>query len=1174
MTERRYETMDGNEAAAYASYAFTEVAAIYPITPSSPMAEYVDSWAANGKKNIFGKPVKLVEMQSEGGAISAVHGAMEAGVLTSTYTASQGLLLMVPVMYRIAGQMKPGVIHVASRSVALHAYSIFAEHSDVMACRQTGYAILASSSVQQVMDLGAVAHLASIRSSVPFLHFFDGFRTSHEIQKIECLDYDELKDMVDWDAVEAFRKHALNPEHPVIRNSGQTPETFFQSREVCNVRYEKVPAVVEDYMDRMGKLTGREYRLFQYYGAADAEVVVTAMGSVAGTIRETVDYLNAEGAKVGFVEVHLYRPFSNAHFLGALPASAKTLVVLDRTKENGAMADPLFADICAALADSDRRVRILGGRYGLGGKDTDPTLIKAVFDNAASETPMNHFTVGIRDDLTHHSLPVGPQINLVPAGQMSCKFWGLGSDGTVGANKNSIKIIGDYTDLFVQAYFEYDGKKSGGVTKSHLRFGKTPIQSAYYVRHADFVACHKASYIGKYDMYAEVKPGGTFLLNCGWDEKELDERLPAACRRYLAENHVRLFTIDASSIAQELGMGNRTNTILQAAFFKIVGIMPIDEAVRHMKDFTRKAYGRKGEEVVAKNCAAIDRGLSELREVAVPERWKQAEDGEKKPVRADLPAYVRELMLPMLALKGNELPVSAFRDWGDGAMPVGTSRYERRGIAVNVPRWDSGKCVQCNMCSYVCPHAAIRPFLLTAEEQKAAPAGTTVVAARGRGLENYAFRIQVDPLDCVGCGSCVNVCPAGEKALTLEPLDSQVQEMTRWDYLTELPERNPLGAATIKGTQFAKPLLEFSGACPGCGETPYVKLVTQLFGDRMYIASATGCSLVWATDYPVGPYTTNARGCGPAMSNSLFENNGEFGFGMALGVEALRDSLKSAAERLQSAAKTPELQGAVSEWLTTFDDGGQTRRTSDALLSALSACRGRESDAEDIDFLLSNAEHLTKKSIWILGGDGWAYDIGYGGLDHVLAMGRDVNILVVDTEVYSNTGGQASKATAKGAVAQFAAAGRRSRKKDLGLMAMSYENIYVAQVAMGANPAQLLKALKEAESYPGPSMVIAYAPCQSHGLKRGMDQVQSEMKLAVDSGYWKLYRYDPRRKAEGKNPFQLDSPAPTVPLQEFMNGEVRFASLQKSFPQEAERLAAEAAEEAREQYEKYRKMAE
>ncbi len=1173
MEKCKKRTMDGNEAAAYASYAFTEVAAIYPITPSSPMAEYVDRWAASGKKNIFGNTVRLVEMQSEAGAIGAVHGAMEAGVLTSTYTASQGLLLMIPAMNRIAGHLKPGVIHVASRSVAYHAYSIFAEHSDVMACRQTGYAMLASSSVQQAMDLGAVAHLASIKSSVPFLHFFDGFRTSHEIQKIGCLDYGDLAAMVDWEALGRFRKKALNPEHPLVRNSGQSPEFYFQSREACNSYYDDVPQIVESYMQSINRLTGKNYHLFNYYGAEDARTVMVAIGSVSGAAQETVEYLNRHGYRLGFLEVHLYRPFSVRHFLEAIPETTDRVVVLDRTKENGALADPLYADICAAFQESGRNIRVIGGRFGIGGKDTGPREIKAIFDNAMLDRPINHFTVGIVDDVTHHSLQLGEPLDISDHGMMSCKFWGLGSDGTVGANKNSIKIIGENTDLFVQAYFEYDGKKSGGVTKSHLRFGKKEIKSSYYVTHADFVACHQQAYIHKYDMYSDIKPGGAFLLNCSWKGEQLEKNLPAALKRYLAVNRIHFYIIDATGIAKGLGMGNHTNTILQAAFFQITGILPMEIAVTQMKSFVQKTYGRKGESVVALNCAAIDRGAASVQEIRIPEEWKAADGWEEEDKQLSLPPYVTAIMKPILAQRGDSLPVSVFMDYADGSMPSGTSKYERRGIALEVPCWQPDQCIACNQCAYVCPHAAIRPFLLTQKEQEQAPKGMASIKAKGKALQDYYFRIQVDPVDCVGCGSCVSVCPAPEKALSMKPLDTQMHEMENWEYAIALTERNPLGTGSVRGSQFARPLLEFPGACPGCGETPYMKLVTQLFGERMYIATATGCSLVWATDYPAAPYTVNARGRGPAMSNSLFENNGEFGFGMAIGVKALREKIRAAAERLMKASGDRTVRESIARWLESYGCGERNQADSDTLREALLALPEEERRGEDVCFLLDNAEHLAKKSVWIFGGDGWAYDIGYGGLDHVLAMGEDVNILVVDTEVYSNTGGQASKATAKGAVAQFAAAGCQRRKKDLGLMAMAYEEVYVAQVAMGADKAQLLKALLEAESYPGPSLVIAYAPCQGHGLKCGMANVQEEMKKAVASGYWKLYRYDPRRRKEGKNPFILDSPEPSMELSDFMHGEVRFASLEKVFPERAKGLLTEASKEAEEQYRKYRRIA-
>lgn len=1169
--KKMYGTMDGNEAAAYASYAFTEVAAIYPITPSSPMAEYVDRWAAKGKKNIFGETVKLVEMQSEAGAISAVHGAAEAGVLTSTYTASQGLLLMVPVMHRIAGQMKSSVIHVAARSVASHAYSIFAEHSDVMACRHTGYAILASSSVQEAMDIGAVAHLSSIEGHIPFLHFFDGFRTSHEIQKIELLDYDELKKLVNQKELDAFRDDNLNPNHPIIRNSGQAPEIYFQSREASSHFYVELPDIVESYMEKMSAITGREYKLFNYFGAPDADNVIVAMGSSCGTIRETVNYLNNNGEKTGLIEVHLYRPFSAKHFLSVLPDTVKTLTVLDRTKESGSYGDPLFEDVCAVIKDSGKDIRVLAGRYGLGGKDTPPAYIKGIFDNAKDISPRNHFTVGIVDDILGTSLPIPPALDLSPEGQVSCKFWGLGSDGTVGANKNSIKIIGDYTDYYVQAYFEYDGKKSGGITKSHLRFGKGPIQSSYYVKHADFVACHNPAYMHKYDMHSDVKPGGSFLLNCSWKMEELEEKLPVSFKNYVANNNIKFYTIDATHIAKDIGMRGRTNTILQAAFFKIAGILPIEDAVKYLKEFAEKTYGAKGNDVVKMNMEAIDSGVTGVVEVEIPDSWKTTKEGfVKKGMDPSLPEYIHKIMVPVLEQKGGDIPVSDFRDYMDGHVPVGTSKYEKRGIAVELPRWDSEKCIQCNQCAYVCPHATIRPFLLTKEEKEAAPKGLVTSPAKGKEGEGYEYRLQVDPLDCVGCGSCANVCPAKEKALKMVPAEEETREIENWDYVYALPERNPYDDKNVKGSQFNKPLLEFPGACGGCGETPYVKLITQLFGDRMNITTATGCALVWATDYPVGPYTINDKGRGPAMSNSLFENNGEFGYGIALGSVAFRERLKKTAASLKEEVSDAKLNEAISAWIEDFNNNATTVMRSDALVEELS----RFKDNEKASFLLKSKDQLAKRSVWLLGGDGWAYDIGYGGLDHVLASGEDVNILVLDTEVYSNTGGQSSKATPKGAVAEFAASGRKSRKKDLGLMAMAYENVYVAQVCIGADKQQYINAVLEAESYPGPSIIIAYAPCINHGLKCGMDKVMDEENRAVLSGYWNLYRYDPRRTEKGLNPFVLDSKEPTIPLREFMDGEVRFASLKRSFPEEAERLAAEAEADAMAKYKKYKKLAE
>ena len=1171
--QKMKRTMDGNEAAAYASYAFTEAAAIYPITPSSPMAEYVDKWASQGKENIFGKPVSIVEMQSEAGAISAVHGLMEAGVLTSTYTSSQGLLLMIPTMYRIAGHLKPGVIHVASRSVALHAYSINAEHSDVMSCRATGYGMLASSNVQEAMDLGAVAHLASIKSSIPFMHFFDGFRTSHEIQKIDCLDYDDLKALIDYQALEHFRRDALNPDHPLVRNTGQAPETFFQSREACQVYYEHLPETVETVMNQINRLTGRDYRLFNYHGAQDAEIVVAAIGSVAGACREVVDYLMLQGKKVGFLEIHLYRPFSISHFVKALPESTKTIVALDRTKENGALGDPLFEDICGAVNDSGRSIQVIAGRYGIGGKDTTPAQILAVFENAASENPINHFTVGITDDVHYRSLPVGSYLDTSKADTICCKIWGLGSDGTVGANKNSIKIIGDNTDLFVQAYFEYEGKKSGGLTKSHLRFGKSPICASYYVNAADFVACHQQTYVKKYDVYSSIKPNGAFLLNCSWSDAELSQQLPGAMKRYLANNNIRVYTIDASAIAKNIGLGSRTNTVLQAAFFKITGIIPVNLAVEQMKAFAEKTYGLKGADVVAKNFAAVDCGIQQIHEVVIPESWKDCPDETMKDTSYLPEGYPKKILLPVSRQNGESLKVSDFLDMADGRMPSGTSKYERRGIAAEVPCWNPDLCLQCNLCAYICPNSAIRPFLLKIDELENAPRGMKRVPAKGKGLSEYTFVLQVDPLDCIGCGACANTCPAKEKALTMKPLNSQREEMENWEYVVSLPERNPVGSDTVKNSQFNKPLLEFPGCCPGCGEPAYVKVATQLFGDRMCIATATGCALVWSTDYPVTPYTANEKGRGPAMSNSLFENNGEFGFGMAMGYSVMRKYAKDRVSAILDKSTDMALKAASEAWLDGFSDGDTSVRTTENLV----ACLKRTTDTsvkEHVEHLLRNQDHLTKKSIWIVGGDGWAYDIGYGGLDHVLAMGLDVNVLVLDTEVYSNTGGQASKATQKGAVAQFAAAGRQQSKKNLGMMVMSYENVYVASVAMGANQTQYLKALKEAESYNGPSIIIAYAPCQSHGLRCGMGGSMQEMKRAVDAGYWTLYRYDPRRREEGKNPFVLDSGEPDGSFRSFLDGEVRFSALKKLFPEDAERLASQAAQEAMSRYRKYRAMAE
>ena len=1170
--KKHFKTMDGNEAAAYVSYAFTEVATIYPITPSSPMADHVDEWSANGKKNLFGQPVKLMEMQAESGAAGAMHGALETGSLATTYTASQGLMLMIPPMYRMAGSMLPGVMHVSARTVGTHAVSIFGDHSDAMACRQTGFAQLCSASVQECMDLGAVAHLSAIKGSIPFMHFFDGFRTSHEIQKIEVLEYEDLGKLVDWDAVQAFKNHALNPEHPTARSTVANPDTFFQSREACNGAYDALPGIVEDYMNKINELTGRNYQLFNYYGAEDAERVVVAMGSVCDTLTEVVDHLREQGEKVGFVQVHLYRPFSVKHLLAALPASVKTLTVLDRTKEPGAVGEPLFQDVCSALMESEfaGKVKVLAGRYGLASKDTTPAQMKAVFDNMSGEQK-NHFTVGIVDDVTGTSLPVGE--NIVTAGKsiISCKFWGLGSDGTVGANKNSIKIIGDNTDQYAQAYFEYDSKKSGGVTKSHLRFGHEPIRSAYYVTMADFVACHKESYIKTYDIVSEIKPGGTFLLNTSWKGAELEEHLPNKVKRIIAERGIKFYTIDATEIAGELGLGNRTNTVLQSAFFKLSGVLPIDQAVGYMKEAIVKSYSKKGQKIVDMNCAAVDRGVESIVEVTVPESWKGLTD-EVVEQNNDLPDYVRNILMPVNNQAGDTLPVSVFLPYADGVVPVETSKYEKRGIAVDVPKWIPENCIGCNQCALVCPHAAIRPFLFTADEAAAAPAGCETKKAIGKGFENYTYRLQVDPLDCQGCGSCANVCPAKNKALVMEPLESQMPEQANWDYcLTLSKKENPMDKFTVKGSQFEQPLYEFSGACAGCGEAPYIKLATQLFGDRMYVANATGCTQAIAFSVPAYPFAKDEKGHGPAFSNSLFENNAEYSLGMCLSVEQMRKQMKAHAEALAASTADAALKAAAEAWLAEGDDGEKTRALSEALEAALKASSDK---GEDAKFLLDNADQLVKKSMWMYGGDGWAYDIGYGGLDHVLASGLDVNVLVVDTEVYSNTGGQASKATPIGAVAQFAAGGKPTGKKDLGLMMSNYGYVYVAKVALGANPAHVVKALKEAEAHKGPSIIIAYAPCINHGISNGMGVAMEEEKMAVECGYWPLYRYIPENAEKGENPFVLDSKEPNGKLREFMMGETRFASLTRTFPETAEKLFAEAEAQCAERYAKYKAMAE
>ncbi|MBE5966889.1 MAG: pyruvate:ferredoxin (flavodoxin) oxidoreductase [Lachnospiraceae bacterium] len=1171
---RKMKTMDGNNAAAHVSYAFTDVAAIYPITPSSVMAEVTDKWSASGKKNIFGQEVKVVEMQSEAGAAGTVHGSLAAGALTTTFTASQGLLLMIPNLYKFAGELLPGVLNVSARAVASHALSIFGDHSDIYACRQTGCAMLCSTNPQEVMDLTPAAHLAAIKGRVPFINFFDGFRTSHEIQKIETWDYEDLKELADMDAIDAFRRHALNPEHPVLRGSAQNPDVFFQAREACNTYYEAVPGIVEEYMNKINAKIGTDYKLFNYYGAPDAEHVIIAMGSVNDTIEETIDYLNAQGHKFGVVKVRLYRPFSAKHLIDAIPATVKQISVLDRTKEPGSVGEPLYLDVVTALKGSKfDQVPVYNGRYGLGSKDTTPAQIIAVYKNAEKKT----FTIGIQDDVTHLSLPTEKSPTTTPEGTINCKFWGLGADGTVGANKNSIKIIGDHTNMYAQAYFDYDSKKSGGVTMSHLRFGKKPIKSTYLISEADFVACHNPSYVRKYDMVQELKDGGTFLLNCNWNMEQIEKNLPGQVKRHIAEHGIKLYTIDGISIGKEIGLGGRINTILQAAFFKLANIIPVEEAVKYMKDAATASYGRKGEAVVAMNHAAIERGITDVKEVKVPESWKNAEDEELHAKvangRKEVLDFVNNIQTPANAQQGNKLPVSAFLDYVDGTLPQGTAAYEKRGVAVDVPTWNPENCIQCNFCSYVCPHAVIRPIAMNAEEAANAPEGMKKTAMTG--MKEYEFAITVSALDCTGCGSCANVCPGkkGSKALTMQSLDAQRKEQDFFDYGLSLEEKPEVAAKfkdiTVKGSQFKQPLLEFSGACAGCGETPYAKLVTQLFGDRMYIANATGCSSIWGGSMPSTPYTVNKQGRGPAWSNSLFEDNAEYGYGMYLAQETLRSRLKNEVEALAAKSSKEDVKAAAERYLATYSNGRENSGAASALLRVLEGCGCEE--GKDI---LKNKEFLSKKSQWIFGGDGWAYDIGFGGLDHVIASGQDVNILVFDTEIYSNTGGQSSKSTQTGAVAQFAAAGKEVKKKDLAAIAMSYGYVYVAQIAMGADYNQTIKALVEAESYNGPSLIIAYAPCISHGIKGGMSTAQTEEKKAVTSGYWHNFRYDPRLKDEGKNPFLLDSKEPTTKYQDFLSNEVRYSSLARQNPERAEQLFKQAEKNAKEKYEQLKKLAE
>lgn len=1169
MAMRKMKTMDGNTAAAYISYAFTDVAAIFPITPSSPMAEWVDENSARGLKNIFGQPVKVMEMQSEAGAAGAVHGSLQAGALTTTYTASQGLLLMIPNMYKIAGELLPSVFHVSARALATSALNIFGDHQDVMAARQTGFAMLAEGSVQEVMDLSAVAHLAALKARIPFVNFFDGFRTSHEIQKVELLQYDELKELVDMEAVEEFRRRALNPNKPVTRGTAQNPDIYFQEREAVNKFYDAVPEIVESYMKEITKLTGREYNCFDYYGAADAERVIVAMGSVTDLIEETVDYLNAKGEKVGLIKVRLFRPFSNERLIKAMPKTVKKVAVLDRTKEPGAAGEPLYLEVKNAFYGLENAPVIVGGRFGLGSKDTVPADIVAVYENLNKEDAKNGFTLSIVDDVTNTSLePVG-DIDTTPEGTKACKFWGLGSDGTVGANKSAIKIIGDHTDMYAQGYFAYDSKKSGGVTISHLRFGKQPIKSPYLINKADFVACHNQSYVNKYFVLDGLKKNGTFLLNTIWTPEEVAEHLPASYKRFLAENNIKFYTLNAVKIAQEVGLGGRINMIMQSAFFKLANIIPVEDAVKYLKDAVVTSYGKKGEKVVNMNHAAIDKGIDAIVEITVSAEWANAKD---EVVEAkEVPAFIKNIVEPMNRLEGDKLPVSAFNGMEDGTFEPGTAAYEKRGIGINIPEWIADNCIQCNQCAYVCPHATIRPFLLTEEEAKNAPASTKLVAAKALKTEEpMQFTMAVSTLDCTGCGNCAQVCPAKEKALVMKPQHTQEDQIEAWDYCVNdvAPKKNPMNKNTVKGSQFEQPLFEFSGACAGCGETPYAKLITQLFGDRMMIANATGCSSIWGGSAPSTPYTTNHNGHGPAWANSLFEDNAEFGLGMFLGVKAIRERLVDLAGKAIEAGVKPEAKEALEAWIAEVDNGEGTRDRADAVVAAL---QGETNEfAKEI---LKDQDYLAKRSQWIFGGDGWAYDIGYGGVDHVLASGEDVNILVMDTEIYSNTGGQASKSTPTAAIAKFAAAGKRTKKKDLGMMAMSYGYVYVAQIAMGADKNQTLKAIAEAEAYKGPSLIIAYAPCISHGLKAGMGNSQLEEKRAVECGYWAMYRFNPMLKETGKNPFSLDSKEPTGDFREFIMGEVRYAALAKAFPEAAEALFEKTERDAKERLENYKKLA-
>ena len=1171
------KTVDGNTAAAHVAYAFTEVAAIYPITPSSTMAELVDEWSSQGRKNVFGQKVKVVEMQSEAGAAGAFHGSLQAGALTSTFTASQGLLLMIPNMYKCAGELLPGVFHVTARALAAQALSIFGDHQDVMAARQTGVVMLASGSVQEVADIAPVAHMSAIEGSLPFVHFFDGFRTSHEIQKVELMENEDYEKLLDMDAVQAFRDKALSPNHPVTRGTAQNPDIYFQTREVSNKYYDDIVGIVEKNMARMSEITGRKHSLFDYYGAEDATHVVVAMGSVTEALEETIDYLNAKGQKLGMIKVHLFRPFSAEHFLAAMPKTVERVCVLDRTKEPGAPGEPLYLDVVNVLAKSELSPLVVGGRYGLGSKDTTPTDLNAVFENLNTENPRNGFTIGIVDDVTNLSLPQAEPIKIKAPGTVRCKFWGLGSDGTVGANKQAIKIIGDHTDKYAQAYFDYDSKKSGGVTMSHLRFGDTPIRSTYLLDESDYIACHNQSYVHQYDLLKGLRKGGTFVLNTIWDQEGLEKNLPAEMKQYIAENDIEFYTINAVKIGQEIGLGNRINMICQAAFFKLADIIPVEDAVKYLKDSIQKTYGKKGEKIVNMNCQAVDAGINSLVKVDVPASWANATEPSKESDTEE-PAFIKDILRPMNAQKGNDLPVSAFLGYEDGTFPNGTAAYEKRGIAVNVPEWITENCIQCNRCSFICPHACIRPVLVNEEELQNAPEAFKTKKAIGKGFDGLQYRIQVSPMDCTGCGNCADVCPAKEKALVMKPFDSQEVEVENWAYAVDpakvAPKGDIMNVKTVKGSQFRQPLMEFSGACAGCGETAYIKLVTQLFGDRMMIANATGCSSIWGGSAPSTPYTVNHEGKGPSWANSLFEDNAEYGLGQHLAVEQIRGKLTDDIQQLVSLATDENGKQVFQNWLDNKDNGEASVEASKAVVELINKAEPKTEETKALlESVKSRADYLVKRSQWILGGDGWAYDIGYGGLDHVLASGENINVLVFDTEVYSNTGGQSSKATPVAAMAKFAASGKRSRKKDLGMMAMSYGNVYVAQVAMGADYNQFVKAVVEAEAYDGPSLIIAYAPCINHGIKEGMGRSVANEEQAVKAGYWHLYRHNPVLRKEGKNPFSLDSKEPTESFRDFLMGQVRYSAIAKQFPEEAEELFTMAEESAKDRLDSYKRLA-